>query len=316
MRNHKGELFVRKSVSLSNNREYGFQRWYSQLKKIQRYSALYPGLFPELLDYGKDKNSAYMDIEFFDKANNAQNFIMTCTSKRDINIFFRSLIFAMSTLHKVEFKSSKNIMSLYLNEEIDQRFNDCESDKVFSEFTKYDEILFNGVKVKSFKKVLSSYKKMCMEYFSSDMETFTHGNITLENLLYVEEDQRIIMIDPYEENVIDSPLAEFSQILQSSNSKYELYNCGKAIVKENEIKLELEPSYGIDYFNKIFLLFLKDNLSTEDYITVRLLEISQFIRMLPFKLEVDKNKMILFYGLASYLFSKLENEVKEIEKTK
>ena len=53
-----GKLFVRKSVSLIDNREYGFQRWYSQLKKLQRYSVMYPNLFPPVLNYGKtDKES-------------------------------------------------------------------------------------------------------------------------------------------------------------------------------------------------------------------------------------------------------------------
>ena len=41
--------YIRKSVSLVENREYGFQRWYSQLKKLQRYSVLYPELFPKVL---------------------------------------------------------------------------------------------------------------------------------------------------------------------------------------------------------------------------------------------------------------------------
>ena len=31
------DMFVRKTVSLVENREYGYQRWYSQLKKLQRY---------------------------------------------------------------------------------------------------------------------------------------------------------------------------------------------------------------------------------------------------------------------------------------
>jgi hypothetical protein len=43
---------------------------------------------------------------------------------------------------------------------------------------------------------------------------------------------------------------------------------------------------------------------------IRLFEISQFIRMLPFKMLIDKRKMIFFYGLASYLFHTLELEIK------
>ena len=29
--------YVRKEISLVENREYGYQRWYSQLKRLQRY---------------------------------------------------------------------------------------------------------------------------------------------------------------------------------------------------------------------------------------------------------------------------------------
>jgi hypothetical protein len=44
--------FVRKEVSLKLNREYGYQRWYSQLKRIHRYNKIFPKLFPELIDFG------------------------------------------------------------------------------------------------------------------------------------------------------------------------------------------------------------------------------------------------------------------------
>ena len=37
MENEKGK-FVRKMVSTKENREYGYMRWYSQMKKIQRYN--------------------------------------------------------------------------------------------------------------------------------------------------------------------------------------------------------------------------------------------------------------------------------------
>ena len=52
-----------------------------------------------------------------------------------------------------------------------------------------------------------------MKYYVNPSETFTHGNITLENLLYIPDESKFIFIDPYEENIIDSVLAElFSNI--------------------------------------------------------------------------------------------------------
>jgi len=73
MESNDGEFFVRKTVSVLHNREYGFQRCYSQMKRIQRYSVLFPGLSPTLLDNGLDKDSAYFDIEYFPNAVNAHD---------------------------------------------------------------------------------------------------------------------------------------------------------------------------------------------------------------------------------------------------
>ena len=35
-----GVRYIKKRINLVKEREYGFVRWYSQLKKIQRYSPL------------------------------------------------------------------------------------------------------------------------------------------------------------------------------------------------------------------------------------------------------------------------------------
>ena len=313
LQNNNKKVFVRKSVSLTKNREYGFQRWYSQLKRIQRYNTLFPGLFPDLIDYGICGEFAYMDIEYFPDAVNVQEYIKN-SKEYHIDDLFDSLICSMKSMHKKKIRGSSGSMELYLNEEIDQRLGDCMSDNNFTNFLKYDKIVFNGRKVKSFVKIVDEYKDMCRKYFCEPYERFTHGNITLENLLYIPKQRRVIFIDPYEENVIDSELAEYSQLLQSSNGKYEIYNSKDAQIRGNSIFLPIKDSLGINYFNSKLVSYLKSNFSTEDYIMIRLFEISQFIRMLPFKLAVDKTKMIFFYGLASYLYEELKTDIMSIEK--
>ena len=140
MESYNGQFFVRKSVSLKENREYGFQRWYSQLKRIQRYSVLFPGLFPKLINFGKDKNQAYMDIEYFNNAINAQEYIKSCKNKKDIDIFFDLLMKSINKMHKVKIDSSNNAIDLYLNEEVDQKLKDCLADKKFSIFLRAELI--------------------------------------------------------------------------------------------------------------------------------------------------------------------------------
>jgi hypothetical protein len=142
--------------------------------------------------------------------------------------------------------------------------------------------------------------------YKNPFECFTHGNITLENLLYDEYENKLYFIDPYEENIIDSPLTEYSQIFQSSNSKYEIYNELDIKIENNILYIDNQTNFGLDYFNSLFKKYLVGELTNDQYISVNLFEVSQFIRMLPFKKEIDKNKMLFFYVLASKLFTDIK----------
>jgi hypothetical protein len=304
-----GRIFVRKSVSLIENREYGYQRWYSQLKKIQRYSIMYPGLFPKLLDYGVIDKESYFDIEFYASAVNAYNYLKDCNSQKKVDIFFKALITAINTLHKNKFNTSVGSINLYIHEEVEQKLKDCNVEESFVNFIKNKKIIFNGVEVPSFVENFSCYKEMLKNSFKETNEIFTHGNMTLENILYIPDSNQIIFIDPYEENIIDSELAEYSQLLQSSNSHYEMYNESKAKILLNNISVEVSTPFGIGYFNELLLKYIDNKFNKDQVLVIRLLEISQFIRMLPFKMKVDKTKMIFFYGLASFLFNNIEEDI-------
>lgn len=303
-----GEPFVRKEVSLIGNREYGFQRWYSQLKRLQRYDDLFPGVFPQLIDYGRNSNFAYFDIEYIAETKTIYDFLAETSERNIIDEMFARLANVMHQMHKTKLSSFKASANLYIYEEIERRIEACMNSKQFRDFTSYPEIVFNGKKVPGLIHVLSEYRKLFNYYFNNPTETYTHGNLTLENILYQPLTGRIIFIDPYEENIIDSALAEYSQVLQSSNSYYEIYNTGTSVIEGNEISQQIDVPCGLVYFNEIFMSFLDCTLSADQVKIVRLLEVSQFARMLPFKMEIDENKMLLFYGLGSYLFHELRTE--------
>jgi hypothetical protein len=294
--------YVRKEVSISKNREYGFRRWYSQLKKLQRYSIQFPGLFPNILEYGIKDNYAYFDMEYIENSINAHEYLLKETSENKIRDFFNELITKMNFLHNIKIRSCKESMALYIREEVEQSINACNNER-FLKFSLNDKIKFNNQEVYSFMSILEEYKDLSITTYNEEYETYSHGNLTLENMLYIPNENKIIFIDPYEENIIDSKLADYSQLLQSSNSKYEIINNLNYNIDGNQILFDL-PSYkGIEHFNQLLSVFLKEGLNKQSYLTVKLLEISQFVRMLPFKQDVDPDKMIVFYGLASKLFN-------------
>jgi hypothetical protein len=298
-----GRQYVRKTASLAENREYGFQRWYSQLKRIQRYNHLFPGLFPTLLDAGINDEGGYFDIEYYQSGINCHEYICSLTEDDDIHVVCDQIIRSMATMHAHTFVAPKNALELYIEEEVKAKLSWCLSDLVFQEFYGYDYIYLNGEKVVPLGKVLDQFIEYGLSNNNCPVESFTHGNITLENMLYVKKENRVIFIDPYDENFIDSKHNEYSQILQSSNSLYEIYNAGQPEINENRVNLKVEVPIGLIRFNTIFNQFLDNHCTDSERDLVRFFEISQFTRMLPFKMAIDRPKMFFFYALASKLFA-------------
>lgn len=306
-----GAPFVRKEVSLIKNREYGFQRWYSQLKRLQRYNHMFPGVFPKLVGYGREDDQAYFDIEYVDGAVTVFEFLKETDNPKLIDEMFTELILVMDSMHKVVLPSSDSSYQLYIYEEVEQKMLACMQNARYQEFTSYSKIFFDGRSIVGLKNALDEYLEMFRQVFKQQNETFTHGNLTLENILYQPKLKKITFIDPYDENVIDSKLAEYSQILQSANSLYELYNAAVVNIQGNQVSVDVNVPYGLEYFNNLFKSFMKQRLTPDEVKIVQLLEISQFMRMLPFKMEIDEDKMLFFYTLGSSLFHDLKLEMRE-----
>lgn len=302
--------FVRKEVSLTHNREYGFQRWYSQLKRMQRYEVLFPGAFPRLQTYGMEGDVAYFDMELIPDAITFHEFLLTCSDTAKIDAMFASLMRVVGKMYETKIPSTTAPIELYIREEIEQKMLACAGNQRFAEMSAHATIYFNGEPVPSLSSSLAAFKELAVSSYQSPTETFSHGNLTLENILVQPATNHVILIDPYEENIIDSALADYSQVLQSCNSMYELYNAGPCTIEGNRISAPLAAYPGLDYFKTMFWGFLRQNHTADEVTVIRLLEVSQFARMLPFKMEIDEDKMLFFYGLGSWLFHQLREDLR------
>ena len=69
--------------------------------------------------------------------------------------------------------------------------------------------------------------------------------------------------------------------------------------------MDVSIPVGLRIFNNKLLNSIKENFNKNDLKIIKILEISQFIRMLPFKALIDKDKIIFFYSLASKLLNDL-----------
>jgi hypothetical protein len=141
--------FVRKSVSLKLNREYGYQRWYSQYKKLQRYSIQYPSIFPKIINMNVDRDNSYFDMEYFEESKNGFEFLLTSDTE-STKIFFDSIVKTMNKLHSIKLDSYNTSIELYLHEEIDCRIKDAVLNETFKNFLDYRTIIFQNEEIPSF----------------------------------------------------------------------------------------------------------------------------------------------------------------------
>lgn len=297
--------FIRKAVSLTENREFGFYRWFSQLKKLQRLEKLYPDLFPRVINIGLEGGMAYFDLEFIENSLTAHAYLLGHTSPKEVEVLFRELVRTMDLLHKVLMPSFRGGFDLYLDQEVTHALNFCMDDPVFRAFANHRTIIFNGTEVPSLISRLAEMKVLAARHYKKPQECLTHGNITLENLLFVPKKNRLVFIDLYEENYIDTVWNDYSQILQSCNGLYECYNASTPLVRGNEVTAAIPYAPGLDAFNQRFTALLRERLSPDELVITKLYEVSQFTRMLPFKKTIAREKMVLFYALASMLFDRI-----------
>lgn len=271
--------FVRKLISTQAHREYGYVRWYSQLKKLQRYQQLIPDLVPKILDTGVTDAGVYFDIEFVD-AQDIKTLFLAGVDDVMIQKIHTELWHAFDQLHSNTYPANTSSLQLYFQEEVLQKINDSRKFLEFEEFYQIDNYQYTSGTVSGMKTISTKFEKLFNQTIHS--ECYVHGNPTLENILY-SDDTGITFIDLYEEGIVDSNFMDYSQVLQCANSHYGMLNDGELLVNENVVSNNVYIPLELYKFNKLFDKEIRTRFSLEEYRLVKLFEATQFFRMLPFK---------------------------------
>jgi hypothetical protein len=294
--------FVRKEIATKENREYGFVRWYSQLKKLQRFGNT--EVFPKVLNVSVTDNTAYFDLEFLEGYKDIKTiFTQQTLSTIDFDNINEALLLSFSKIHdNNSYVSNKGSAALYFKEEVLQRLEDAIKVKEFSEFFNLGTYQYNGTIVHGLTNYLNEMKNFFDELqFISEQDI--HGNPTLENIMYSFDENRVIFVDPYEESILDTRFLDYSQVFQCSRSCYGYINDRYITVNGTYISHNLIIPDNFKTFNKVFESNFGEARLKE---IMNVLEATQFIRMLPFKClsgNIDKAKY--FYVHACYLLNKI-----------
>ena len=205
-------------------------------------------------------------------------------------------------MHRYTYDSNPGAPLLYFREEVEQKLEDAKKFPEFLEFFNYGTYQYYGGIVHG----ITNYMDEMRNFFSEMKlieEEAIHGNPTLENIMYSFTDDCVKFVDPYEESVIDTRFLDYAQVLQCSRSWYGITNDGNVSVNENVVNSDIIVPKNFREFNKIFERQIAKPVMKQ---MVDVLEATQFIRMLPFKLaagDIDKAKY--FYVHACSLMRQL-----------
>ena len=294
---------VGKEIVRDKNREYGFVRWYSQLKKLQRYNTQYPNLFPKVLGVNVDEEKATFKIEYMKGFRDIKT-ILSNDTLTDEQIFriSQAVWKGLNQLHSVTHDPISGAGKLYFEEEVLQKLNDALAIPEFAEFYAHGTYEYDGKIVHGIGNSIHDLENFFSELTLIQEENI-HGNPTLENILYSFEEDRVVFIDVYDESMIDTRFLDYAQVLQCSRSHYGFINDNEVLIGGISATHTLEIPKNFETFNYHFESGITEPRTKE---IVDVFEATQFIRMLPFKVlagDIDKAKF--FYVHACYLLSKV-----------
>ncbi|MEZ8656734.1 hypothetical protein AB6D60_22455 [Vibrio splendidus] len=278
---------VVKKCSSTHEREYGLMRLLSQKSKMEIMSTTFPYLFPKVLDLRHNDGFLELYLEYLDSHTDVIELL--CQEELDKNLIERmanNILQELGRLHDFSIGSSlsANAFECYFKEELL---------KPISEFANYDEQTsmasnnINGRLIKNIAKWNAFYDVFnTIDWDEIDLtQSYTHGNATLENIMYCSSSDSVKFIDCYEENIFHTKYNDISQLLQCSKHMYsyimrsEVFN-EECLDKNNHIN-------NIKIFNDVIEKFIFQNFNKSEKLLIRLYELSQFTRMLPFKAKAN-----------------------------
>ena len=113
---------VVKTIALNKEREYGYVRWYSQQKKMQKYVGLYPELFPKIYKIKNNELEAEIQMEYMEGFYDIKTvFQQKELSLEELNKINESVWEGFDKLHSNNFDSINGLGNLYFQEEVVQK---------------------------------------------------------------------------------------------------------------------------------------------------------------------------------------------------
>ena len=302
-------------------RKYAFRsdgdKLYEQILWILKHKEKIP--LPEIISYEKEENYCYYDMPY--KSNSVGLF--TYAHSMPIEQSWTIIKSALETLdiniyQKTAYPSDEETISVYVRDKVQKNINKICDGKYIKELLEYDEIIINGISypnLKYYESILS--KEHLIEVFKNDNYSDIHGDLTIENIICTRGNDgrdEFYIIDPNTGNIHNSPNLDYGKLLQSIHGGYEFLMATKSVeYRKNKIDFTFTKSHIYMQLHERLRNYMMEKFTTERVKSIYYHEIIHWLRLMPYKIERDGKRSLLFYAGLLMVLNDVVNMFDEVE---
>lgn len=170
------------------------------------------------------------------------------------------------------------------------------------------KLIINGKTYDNALKILGKIQNnpLAMSDLACYKETPVHGDLTIDNILAsTKQKNDFRILDPNDENEIASAVIDFAKLFQSLAFGYEFLCRNNDPVKLINSSIEFENSTSASY-EKLYLSvkkIAKIKLTPKEYKSIDFHVGMMYLRMLPYRVNIDPENLLKFYAIAVISFN-------------
>ena len=140
-------------------------------------------------------------------------------------------------------------------------------------------------------------KEYLEKVFDDDTYCAIHGDLTIENIVCMQGEDDFYLIDPNTGNVHESPNLDYGKLLQSVHGGYEFLMMTRDVsVDGNKINYMHTKSSAYKTLHQKLHDYMLETFGEARTKSIYYHEIIHWLRLLPYKIEKDGKRAMLFYA--------------------
>lgn len=300
-------------------RKYAFgadgDKLYQQIEWLQRFKDIIP--LPDIMQYQKQDNFCYYDMPYDSQSVGLFDYAHSMPKENAWKFIKKATECLENSLYKVNQRpADKATIDEYIKSKVNKNLDKIMNAKYLKRLMEYDEIIINGRGFHNLPYYLPYLSEEHLyDIFKNDTYSEIHGDLTIENIICTRNadgDDDFYIIDPNTGNVHDSSNLDYGKLLQSIHGGYEFLMATKNVsIEKNRINFVFTKSEAYTYLYDMLDKYMRENFEEERVKSIYYHEIIHWLRLMPYKIEKNGKRVLLFYAGMLMVMNDVVNNFEE-----